>query len=164
MIKFLSKEQMRELVDKGLRILMDMRPLQLGVQQDRKGDYLVRMAPNNEFPYEIIVNFTAYDSGLIVMGACSPEMSEREVSRLEHIFDWCNDWNEQTRIPTAYIDPNAYIKPDHNNCNVYLKYGVVVDEDVSEEFIIHSCICYPCYQAYGFFSNLERRLKRVDTI
>jgi len=135
MIKNPTKEQLRQLMDKA----------KLSHAVDDDGDFYVILHADQDYGYNVAIWFILNDKGILSVRAYSFDFKVNDQNKANIMF-LCNKWNTEKRLPKAVLNL------DRNQ--VQAEFDAILDEPVSEEYIIENCIKLPVSSSWNFFKSL----------
>lgn len=139
MIKGLSLAVLRGLIDKA----------GYSHKIDEDGDILMTLNADNDFGYDVYIFFQIQgenDTILKITGyAFDFPVNNDNKANLVYL---CNKWNREKRLPKAYVDIE--------NNRVIAEENYFLDEAVSEEYVLESCIKLTTSGIWGFFKSLVK--------
>lgn len=139
MIKGLNLSILRGLVDKA----------GLSHRIDDDGDILMLLNADKDFGYDVAVFFQIQgenDTILKVTGmAVNFPVNDENKANLVFL---CNKWNRERRFPKAYVELE--------NNRVVAEENFILDESVSEEYVLENCIKLSVRAIWLFFKSLVK--------
>lgn len=133
MIKGISRDLIRSFLDK----------MGISSRVDNEGDLFMVLSADEQFDHDVVVFFLVKDDSLGVYAFAS-DYKVPEDKMLDAIVA-VNQYNATRKYPKVYIKDNV----------IQCEYWFLLDEEVSEEYIVQNCLRMLIQLCWQFFVDFK---------